>query len=708
MHLEPLTRLIESADFLRFREIAFRYLELNGYRDVVLRDGTNDGGSDFAVGTLGNNPTQLGIQVTVQRTGWQAKVKSDFRQAKTDLGLVHGVYVTSRRLAAADFTVVSDYLWDQDGITVRAVDSQSLASAFFSSGQTATVLAALGIPLDARRPDPVQMPDLKEDAAYSFAFFGNASEKFRQSVVEQTILSFLTRSRDNASRDSTEAAVVTALHLSDDQSALVSSAVDRMLQRQQLALTERNLVVESNVIESFAVMRAMRESQWQKLGHDVEVHLGNIGLSGGSLENASSTVMSGAGILFMSAAGSTSAAVGMADPRPIRDQLRRRIKDIGANLLACGIAEKDLDICLRGLALLVSNSDIGSVLMAGELFVNLVSLNTTQLERALGVNGGSKIYLDASVAIPMLAGLLYEPAHQRFSMAATAVFELAHRRGIPLLLPRPYLEEVATHLLSAVELYEPLLGDSDLRHSRNAYVAHFTDLSTRGALTSTFLNFLEGLGYSPAARMGDRQRDVLMEEMAMRFARYGIQVVDLPDPSNPELLTYAQEAVTFTAHEREIKRAGVVLDHDASVIAYFMDSSFETDVARFFCTWDRLHLHLETHTGRARWQALTPPTLVDLLLLTRPEDTGELITAVNLAMELGDEDSERGAAVLDGLVRIERDNLHDASQLALAKQFKEAWMSAVRDKTAPDDLAEAWADWKGGNRELAGQAKLSI
>jgi hypothetical protein len=410
----------------------------------------------------------------------------------------------------------------------------------------------------------------------------------------------------------------------------------------------------------------------------------------------------------MTAASSTSTAVGMEDPRPVRQQLRRRTKEIGAALLAAGVPERQLDTHLRGLAALISNSDIGVVLMAGELFVNLVSLNTTHLERALGATGGSNIYLDASVAIPMLAGLLYKPARQRFSLAAMRVYELARRRGIPLLLPRPYLEEAASHLLSAVELYEPVLGeDPDLAYSTNAYVAHYTDLVSRGLVQATFRQFAEGLGYAAGARSRDRQRDALMERQARLFGRYGITVVDLT-PSSRDTLAYAQEAVTFTAHERGLQRTGVVLSHDASVIAYFMDSQFEADVARFFCTWDRLHLHLETHEGRVRWQALTPPTLVDLLLLTRPEASGELLTTSNLAMELGDEHLERGAAVWDGLVRIERDELHDADRITLAKQFKDAWMAAVRDDTAPEDFAAAWAEWKGGGRELARQSSLPV
>jgi hypothetical protein len=709
MHLEPLTRLVESADFVAFREIAMRYLSLKGYRDVEVKDGWNDGGSDFAVGVLGANPVPLAIQVTVQRSGWQAKVKADCRRAKTELGLANALYVTSRRLARVDFTKVADELWERDGITVRPVDSQSIASAFFEQDETSFILSSLGISLDARRPDPVPRPDLKEDAAYSFAFFGEASDRFRTSVVEQTILSHLTRPRSSAEREATELAAAEALQLQGDQQVIVASAIDRMLQAGRLRVVDGSLAVDAHVVEAFRAMRALREGQWQALAREINNYLVGAGLTGAGLQRASAAVMESAGALFMGAATSVSAAVGMAhDPGPIRFQLRKRLRELSAALAAAGISEGMLDTRLNELAQIASRSEIGRVLMAGELFVSLASMNTNAFERAFGATAGTEIYLDASVAIPMIASLLYAPASQRFSQAAYRVFELSRRRGLSLVLPRVYLEEAASHLIEAHERYQPLLGiDDDLRYSTNAFVAHYSDLAARGELQGSFSRYADGLGYVRRNTSFGRQRDAVMDTMAAHFKRYGITVVECV-PLDKTAITYAQEAVAFTAHELRINRTGRLLEHDASVVAYFIDSDAASDCARVFCTWDRLHLRLQTAAGRARWQVLDPPMLGDVLLLTRPDDVGELMTTVDIAMELSEEESERGAAVLDTLVRIEREALHDAELLNMARQFKDAYMQALRDSAAPEDMAEAWAKWKGGNRELVRQATLPV
>ncbi len=232
MHLESLTRAIETADPIGFREIVQGYLDLRGYHEVESKDGRNDGGSDFAVRTLGGNPLPMAIASTVQQSGWKGKVASDCRRAKEALGLTDVVYISSHRRPAVEFNPIAEELWDQDEIRVRSVDSQALASVFFEEKQAQVVLEAVGISLDEHRPDAVQRPDLSEDAAYAFALFGEASEKFRHSVVEQTVLSYLIDADSRCdTRPDVEAGVADVLQLGEDQTALVTSAIDRMLQQ---------------------------------------------------------------------------------------------------------------------------------------------------------------------------------------------------------------------------------------------------------------------------------------------------------------------------------------------------------------------------------------------------------------------------------------------------------------------------------------------
>ncbi len=360
---------------------------------MELKDGWNDGGSDFAVGVLGSNAAELGIQVTVQRSNWENKVKTDARRARAELGFGNFVYITSRRLPQADFVNVADDLWSSDGITVRAVDSQGIAGFLFAERETGVVLDALGVSPDVRRPDPVPRPDLKEDAAYAFAFFGGATDKFRRSVTEQSILSYLTGGEGDRSREAVTNAVAVALQLQGDQVGQVSSAIDRLQQDGRVIREDDALSASAELVDGFRTMRTVREAQWRALARDIEGYLGEgAGLAGNHLERATAAVLEAAGALVMGVATSAGMAISLAeDTGPLRMQLRRRMRSLAAALTAAHVPEMDLDTHLRELARLVSNSDVGRLLMAGELFVVLASLRTSQFERALGARQGVEI-----------------------------------------------------------------------------------------------------------------------------------------------------------------------------------------------------------------------------------------------------------------------------------------------------------------------------
>ncbi|HUN77797.1 MAG TPA: hypothetical protein VMU32_02635 [Solirubrobacteraceae bacterium] len=708
MNLGALTRLIESADFVEFREIALRYLVVRGYREVELADGRNDGGNDFWVRMQGSNRTPVAVAATVQRSDWQSKMKADARRAKEALGLATVIYLSSHERASVDVAKVIDELWADHQTTLRSVDARQMASAFYEAGEANQVLLALHITEQDRRPEAIGRSTLKEDAACAFALFGEATERFRQSVIEQTILSYLV-DHETAARDIVETEVLTVLQLIEDQKSLITSAVDRMLQKQRLQSSSTGLVATNSVLEDFRMLRVLRERQWRTLEREITHYLGELGLLGAELERISQSVLASAGALFMLSASATANAVGTGtDPAPIRNQLKARLKYLTNELMNTRLPEELIMPAVRRLAELVSNSEIGSVLMAGELFVSLVSISTNQLERAFGVDGGAEIHLDASVAIPMLLGLLYQGVTSRYSAAAVRVYKLAETRDIPLRLPSQYLEESAGHLVEAVEWYAPLLGtDPDLCYSQNAYVAHFSQLVARGSISGDFGRYAQSLGYVRRNGAPERRVRAVAVELGTRFSRYGIRPSDLPSAPE-EVRREAEEAVSFTVNELGITRRGRLLEHDAAVIAQLMEAENSGELVRIFCTWDKLHLRLTTAEGRARWQPLDPVMLGDLLVLTQGDARQPLLTTVDLAIELDEEEGKRGAAVLDGLVRIEKENMHDAQLMGLVADFKNAYLQNLRDTTEPEDLAEAWTAWKEGNRDLLGQSRLPL
>ena len=61
----------------------------NGYKAVEVSDGPRDAGSDLALYLLGNNPEPLAVQVSVQKAGWERKIRQDAQRAIDLLGRRH-------------------------------------------------------------------------------------------------------------------------------------------------------------------------------------------------------------------------------------------------------------------------------------------------------------------------------------------------------------------------------------------------------------------------------------------------------------------------------------------------------------------------------------------------------------------------------------------------------------------------------------------
>src|SRR5687768_8407130 len=127
MRLDSLIRLIESADWMAFREIAMRAIIARGYRHVELSDGWRDGGRDLRVFQLGQRPLPIAIQVSVEKD-WKAKIAEDARKVVADLNLTDMMFVSSRRIADAEFQSTADDVLVNSGVRLSKMDSQAIAS----------------------------------------------------------------------------------------------------------------------------------------------------------------------------------------------------------------------------------------------------------------------------------------------------------------------------------------------------------------------------------------------------------------------------------------------------------------------------------------------------------------------------------------------------------------------------------------------------
>ncbi len=706
MRLDALENLIHSSDFSSFRELCLRYLKLSGYQEPVLTDGSGDLGRDISLWQLGVEEP-IAIQASVQKNRWKQKVISDATQVKDKLGITNFTYMTTLQISGHDEQTLANELWANHHITARFIDRRGLASFFHAERRSQDALEALGITeQESAYGTNVERPSLREDLAYAYAFFGTDVDTFRKDVIERSIIAFVTSQSVSHKREEVEDTIRATLGLSEARSGLVSSRLDHMLQRGIIRSEDGRIVTAPGIAEEARAVRTLRSKQWRELQDEISTQLGNVGLRGSKLEKLTLDVSETAGALIMSSADTAKESLTPgSDVTPIRRQIEVKLRQLQHRITAAGIPIEDATSLMKELTTIISDSDIGQTLLAGYLFTSLIDLSEANLLRALGGNGRLDVYLDASVAIPILASLLYEAHDNTFFRASLQAYEQAAEYDLALKLPYDYLEEAASHLIDASQLYEPVReAGEDLRFSQNAFVAHFANLTTEQGFDKSFPQYAQSFGLTRAiVHRGEfrRERDRVMQSMQEMLSRYGIEVTKLGRPRDA-LMADTESEIAFTAKELGIERTRKLLEHDARTVAVLASRSAEGE-SLIFCTWDRLHLRLGVDNPQRSWEAMNPSMLSDLLALASPNPARTSSAAVEIAIDLSQAGERLGGEIWDELVRIEKTKLHDADLMAKAKAFKQEYVKKSLKEREGEPLAVAWTNWKAASSPPDGE-----
>lgn len=694
MRLDSLVRLIETADFSSFRELALVCLSLKGYHDVTLSDGWNDGGTDVRVFQMPPNATRIAFQITVERD-WKAKLAEDAAKAKIKLKLTHMTFVCSRRVAEYEFQKAAESVWRKYNVRATKIDGQAIASTFFEAGQSSRVLEILGIRTSSvALPTPIA--DSRAEVACAFVFFGKEAGQFREGMIESAIASVGSRNAEGLDRAAFEKEVCVVLQLEENQGRMVTSIVDRMIQRNELSGAEGVIKLPPQQVDAFRAMVVLRESEWAGLhGKLCGVLKNRLGRK--VRDEEADAIMADVGALMMDTAEINATAA--RQQKVSLEAIRGRIRHLHATLDAMRFPDGGLrSEALADVVALVCETGLSRRLIAGQTYLLLSAAGTPQLISALGGRTSAQVMLDASVAIPMLCGLLYSPVGGHFSYAAHQAYVQIQSHGFACWLPSDYLEETATHLVNAFWEYARVVDlDSDLRRSENAFVAHYVNLK-RENFGGSFEEYLASFGLDESLRKAEfyRARDAVMPRLQRNFDRYGIRIRPLARPDDAAQRR-AEEGVGHAMMKLGISRPDIVLKHDIRTVAYLYGQESRTGDAWVLCTWDALHMF--GRDAAAQWLALNPHILADLLSMASPDaDADSPVASLRtIAMMLSDEAAAHGAAVWDTLARIEKAKLHDAELLAQAQSFKADYVRRMASGERPDSVEQEWARWKKHN-----------
>lgn len=691
MRLDSLVRLIQTADFMSFRELAFECLKLKGYREVTLTDGWSDGGTDLRVFQLPPNPTNMAFQITVEKN-WKGKLYEDAVKAKDRLKLDFLVLLCSRRIAESEFETEKDKIWREQSVQVSKIDSQSIASTFFGAQATGRVLDILGI--DVQKPDSATRTDVRTDTALAFSYFGQDASSFRELAIESAVISTVANACPIPRKNLVEM-TKEALCLAPTQAKAINSAIDRLVQRGELVTSGSALSLSEALVEATTTMKRVRAAEEQEL--KVQLKKTFSGYARKITDEQIASLLEHIGALMIESAKDAVALLNADKNESIlHKQVNIRLRHVHSTLDAIGVAEgREREQLLEEIVDEASNSPLGKHIFAGELFLTLATTSTPQLISAFGAKTGIQVLLDASVAIPLLCTLVFATVDNRFSISARHVYDQLEAHKQRLILPVDYLEEVATHLMRAHSDYSCLADiDPDLSESENSFVAHYVAMKSSGAIID-FGKFLEAFGLNNALSKADFYvaRDRLIPKIQRLMHRYGISVEPLGNPT-PASFKRAEEAIAYAIDKFERPRPQVLMKHDARTIAYLHDRDRDSGEANVLCTWDGIHFWMRENED-AEWLVMNPAVLGDIFAIARSSDyEGHISTPLVLAKALSEEASRTGAMVLDTIARIERGSTFDAELLNQAKSFKEEYVSHAHQDKSVQAITKEWAKWK--------------
>ncbi|MCC5829265.1 MAG: hypothetical protein JJU36_07440 [Phycisphaeraceae bacterium] len=685
---------MNTMTFAQFRELARNYICYRGYRNPIITDGWNDGGSDLRVyQTTGLSPQNIAIQVSVQEKNWKAKLKQDARQALTDLNCGVFLYVTNRRLPDAEYQPVADELLQQHGISCSKADGDSVAQYVIDDGKIEWVLDLLGIDLQGNRLHR----SLRQEVADAFMLFSSDAEDYRQAFMEHALT--IAASQDKrTSRD--EIVVAAAEALGIEGNAIVdrlSRVFDSLLTRGVLVKTEAGGFEPSEKdTQRLQDAYMLRDAEWVQLvteiGQILRKHCPSA-VSNADIDSNSKNLATQLGTVV----------------RTYRDYQRRIIEDqisddtlrldcakkageVESMLRAFGVAQNAVDECVRDLCELQEGNPIVSLLEAGETFRQLTNGSRQGLLTALGQTNGAVVILDTSVLIPLLCGQMHGAVCDQGVTSALHLLQDAGQHGCPIVVPSVYIEEAAAHLIMAGR-FVPVVHSSErgeLDCSENAFVSYFA----RSSLASDrYRQYLSGFGHRGDGFEFYSHRDSIMSSLTGLLRRYHIMKENIDARQlSIDAKRDADTALGNIYHHLGEERPEILFGHDSNVLAWMKTRGDADSKAFLYATWDRC-MQQGCQGIHELVLGVDPVNAAELLELS--SERGRSPLDIQLIMHLSDKEFSLASRIWDVIIEVEKEDVSDADLLPKARSFKADFLARQQsDATRTNQIVGAWRQWK--------------
>jgi hypothetical protein len=600
MYFSALRKMIGSVEETLFYDVAIFYLETQKYRELSIIDGTGDGGRDVSC-----SRKDLRIQLSVRRD-WEKKINEEAFTTKSQK-LHHLVYVTNKAItpqAEANFRASKFSLSGEVDVSIH--DLNRISTALSRPGRIKRAYEMMGASISmSLHASPTDI------AISSILLFGQEASELRQEIIGANIKAWLL-SNPGASEDVLVDEVVRVLPGADPTKA-VTSAINRLRTSGHVVGSKSNMSLSEN--EAANMKAAQDEFLYART-----IDINNIQeITKLSAEDADHLLTLATEILIRgNDFNGNDAATEEIRAFLANKKLTRNRANIYKVLSACSIAKQ---------------------FQYAKTVETVFATNTFDIYRALGNRTDITMVLDTSVALPMLFGLEFRVANSRYAVAASTLLEVCRAHGFKIIVPRPYVNEMASHGLRAIEfieIYENLPDELKpvLRGSGNAFLSHFSHIQEaveQSGNEISLLAFLRAFGIRKDAslRQVENKMISLLESHSINIAMNSY---------------YDQDVRRQIADKKNPYESKYILDHDAAVCTTLIN---ESEKGYIFATWDKVLIGIVQDLARV--YADSPARVIDFLSLVEGVDyeydvTTELLTTL---LHIDERYAERLSAKLE-------------------------------------------------------------
>ncbi len=646
MYFSGLYKTLRDLEEKKFYDIALLFLTIKGYPNLEIIDGKGDGGRDVR-----SSWDHIRIQLSV-RKDWEQKINHEASLA-VSANSNHFLYVTNRRINDHDRDKFLQEEFKYKGkIEVTIFDIASITTSLSLPGSINAVNTILGLPITGEiEATP------KEIAISNTLLFSSEAKELKDEIIENCILANVF-SEDGVSESSLIERTLNDLG-NESLSFQIVKSINSLKSKGKIKVIEGAFTLSSEVREK---LKLSRDDFEQAKSKDLNELMNSF-----SLDKKDAKILIDISLEILS-----------------RKQLFNGNEAYSVQLQEF-IAKHSLQRRKSDLYEALSKLTSARITAYGDAITHVLKTNTFDIFRSLGKSHSINVILDSSVAMPMLFGLSFSKVRSRYGIGASAINEMCHAHKFKLIVPRPYLNEMASHGLKALEysgIYN-IIGDESrtiLKSSGNAYLSHFGHIrdDKLPGYEMSINDFLSYFGIQNNCTLSKVERRI--ENLLNSL---GIEVVNMPR-WKPELRS--------EICAQKPKEASIIIDHDASVLTMLFDS---TEEGYIFATWDKVLTDLVEEISRV--YADTPSSIVDFLSMANNSEF-EMDQTVSLLDSLVYCDEKKSEAMAKKIEAIKSSE----TAFSLQRFIDDARKKSSQTIDPLDIVSEFFSELNSGDEELPG------